>query len=105
MAKTAKDVGAALARQRRRSNAKVAMAKSGMLTALAQVEVVNESMQRVRGEKARLQDKLNSAQKLVVQVMAEGGALLNSYHLEYSNIDFGGADVQKRHKLGEGAQV
>jgi hypothetical protein len=62
-------------------------------------------MKRVEREKAVLQDKLYAAQKLVKQVMAEGGALLDTYHLEYSDIDFGGEDVEERCKLGEGAQV
>ena len=62
-------------------------------------------MERVEGEKAALQELLDSAQKLVKQVMAEGGKLLDSYHLDYSDIDFGGEDVEKWLKLGEGAQV
>ena len=56
-------------------------------------------------EKFTLENKLHAAKKLVKQVMAEGGALLDTYHLEYSDIDFGGEDVEQRCKLGEGAQV
>ena len=37
--------------------------------------------------------------------MAEGGKLLDSYHLDYSDIDFGGDDEEERCKLGEGAHV
>ena len=37
--------------------------------------------------------------------MSEGGKLLDSYHLDYSDIDFGGDDEEERCKLGEGAQV
>ena len=37
--------------------------------------------------------------------MSEGGKLLDTYHLDYSDIDFGGDDVKEWRKLGEGAQV
>ena len=37
--------------------------------------------------------------------MSEGGKLLDTYHLDYSDIDFGGEDKEERCKLGEGAQV
>ena len=61
--------------------------------------------QQVEREKAALQDKLYAAKKLVNQVMSEGGKLLDTYHLDYSDIDFGGDDEEERCKLGEGAQV
>ena len=61
--------------------------------------------QQVEREKAALQDKLYAAKELVNQVMSEGGKLLKTYHLDYSDIDFGGNDEEERCKLGEGAQV
>ena len=61
--------------------------------------------QQVEREKAALQDKLYAAKKLINQVMAEGGKLLDTYHLDYSDIDFGGENEEERCKLGEGAQV
>ena len=62
-------------------------------------------MRRVQKEKASLKDKLFAAQKLVKVVMAEGGALLDTYHLNYSDIVFGEDGVKDRCKLGEGAQA
>ena len=61
--------------------------------------------QQVEREKAALNDLLYAAKKLINQVMSEGGKLLDSYHLDYSDIDFGGEDEEERCKLGEGAQV
>ena len=64
-----------------------------------------KATQQAEREKAALQDKLYAAKKLIDQVMEEGGKLLDSYHLDYSDIDFGGDDVKEWRKLGEGAQV
>ena len=61
--------------------------------------------QQAEREKAALQDQLYAAKKLIDQVMSEGGKLLDSYHLDYSDLDFGGDDEEERCKLGEGAQV
>jgi hypothetical protein len=69
------------------------------------IKVQSTKIRIVQSEKAVLQDKLRSAQKLVKQVMKEGGKLLDTYHLDYSEIDFGGEDEEERTKLGEGAHV
>ena len=82
----------------RNSHAKVVHAQTGEAIAVTRANIV-------AGEKDILQGKLDSAQKLVKQVMAEGGKLLDSYHLDYSDIDFGGDDEEERSKLGEGAHV
>ena len=63
-----------------------------------------KATQKAEREKAALQDKLYAAQKLVKQVMAEGGKLLDSYHLDYSDINWGKVE-EGRCKLGEGSQV
>jgi hypothetical protein len=89
----------------RSSNAKVTQADLKASAAVNEKDAAKASMKRVEREKAVLQDKLHAAQKLVKQVMAEGGALLDTYHLDYSDIDFGGEDVEERIKLGEGAQA
>ena len=53
--------------------------------------------ERKQGE---LQDQLCAARKLVEQVMAEGGKLLDTYHLNYSDINFGEGGIEGgRHKL------
>ena len=56
-------------------------------------------------EKAALQDKLRAAQELVKQVMSEGGRLLDTYHLNYSDINFSPFGIEGRHKLGDGSYV
>ena len=68
-------------------------------------EEASKKVRELEQEKFALEDKLYAAQKLVKQVMSEGGKLLDSYHLEYSDIDFGGENEEERCKLGEGAQV
>ena len=98
-------VALVVGRIHRSSNAKVTQADLKVNAALNEKDAANASVKRVEREKATLQDKLHAAQKLVKQVMAEGGALLDTYHLEYSDIDFGGEDIEERRKLGEGAQV
>ena len=35
--------------------------------------------------------------------MSEGGKLLDTYHLNYSDINFGEEGIEGRHKLGEGS--
>ena len=69
------------------------------------LQLQSRQIETTEKEKAVLWDKLNEATKLVKQVMKEGGALLDSYHLDYSDIDFGAEDPEKWCKLGEGAQV
>ena len=65
----------------------------------------SDEIKIVKRKMAELQDKLYAAQKLVKQVMAEGGKLLDTYHLDYSDIDFGGENEEERCKLRECAQV
>ena len=92
-------------RIQRSSHAKIRNAQTNEAVAKNQRRRISEGMKRVEIENRALQQKLNSAQKLVKQVMAEGGKLLDTYHLDYSDIDFGGDDEEDRCKLGEGAQV
>ena len=66
-------------------------------------EEASKKVRALEKEKAALQDKLRAAQKLVKQVMAEGGRLLDTYHLNYSDINFGEGGIEGRHKLGEGS--
>ena len=95
-----------VARIHRSSTAKIRQAQSKVSVAHEETRESAQRVERVEREKQALQGKLNSAQMLVKQVMAEGGALLDSYHLEYSDIAFeGGAAEEDRRKLGEGAQV
>ena len=70
---------------------------------MADAEHAQRSMKNIQCENAALQDKLRSAQKLVRRVMSEGGALLDSYHLEYGDIEFCGGDDGEKYRLGEGA--
>ena len=60
-------------------------------------------MQRIKEEKIKLVEKLTTAQKLVQRVMEEGGSLLDKYHLDSNDIDFGVGSVDERITLGEGA--
>ena len=81
-------------------------AQSKEAAALQESVDLGVSMQRVESEKAVLQAKLSSAQKLVKQVMAEGGALLDTFQLKFSEIDFHAAsNGGERHRLGEGSKV
>ena len=90
---------------RRKSHAKVAEADLKADKHEQEKFAAEKATQQAEREKAALQDKLYAAKKLINQVMEEGGKLLDSYHLDYSDIDFGGDDVKEWRKLGEGAQV
>ena len=90
---------------RRKSNAKVRMADSKTKYALEEKEEASKQVREKEKENVALQNQLYAAQKLVKQVMSEGGKLLDTYHLDYSDIDFGGEDEDDRSKLGEGAHV
>ena len=68
-------------------------------------EEASKKIRALEQAKLALENKLYAAKKLIDQVMSDGGKLLDTYHLEYSDIDFGGEDVEERCKLGEGAQV
>ena len=50
-----------------------------------------------------MEEQLQQAKNLVKQVMAEEGAALNAFHLDYRDIDFGGEKIEDRFKLGEGS--
>ena len=90
---------------RRKSDAKIVAANLKADEHEQEKFAAEKATQQAEREKAALQDKLYAARKMVNQVMAEGGKLLDSYHLDYSDIDFGGDDVEEWRKLGEGAQV
>jgi hypothetical protein len=89
----------------RKARAKIAHADSKADKHEQEKFAAEAKTQQVQRDKAALQDKLYAAKKLIDQVMEEGGKLLDSYHLDYSDIDFGGDDVKEWRKLGEGAQV
>ena len=85
----------------------VSIAKNRKRGRRVQAEHMAQSaeVQTAKRQVAELQDQLHAAQRLVTNVMAEGGKLLDIYHLDYSDIDFGGGKEAERCTLGEGAQV
>ena len=87
----------------RKRNQVVDMLSHGMEAAQQSFARVQRENKQIEREKAALQDKLYAAQKLVKQVMAEGGKLLDTYHLNYSDINFGKGGIEGRCKLGEGS--
>ena len=82
----------------RKRNQVVAQLEDGIVAA-------EQATQDAKSAVAKLTVQLQQAKVLVEHVMAEGGALLESYHLDYSDIDFAGQSGGERCKLGEGAQV
>ena len=92
------NVVVALAASAAKAQSEAAAAEQDKFSAEAKI-------QQVEREKAALQDRLYAAKTLIDQVMSEGGKLLDSYHLDYSDIDFSGEGEEERCELGEGAHV
>ena len=87
-------------KSRRRVQAAVTMQKK---RAMSIIQKQTQAVQTAQKQVVKMQEQLQQAKNLVKQVMAEEGAALNAFHLDYRDIDFGGEKIEDRFKLGEGS--